>query len=202
MGTERMEADRPAAESMEDRGQARQPAGELTGNKEQTERLARQIFETYNAVQRKRNPGRALEYPRWEEAPETVRNANRRQAEGIFEKAALLGCEIVLASSAGDEVAEFTEEEIEFLARLEHEAWAEDRRRDGWSLGQRKDVARKQTPYLTGYDELSEEIKELDRDAVRNVIPLLRSMGLKVVRPGEGRQDAKKAARGSAEEGK
>lgn len=154
--------------------------GRTRTGEEQTERLARKIFEDYNALQRQRNPGRELEYPSWEEAPETVKKANRRQAAGIFEKAALLGYRAVPAGSKERGISAFSRQEIEFLARLEHKAWAEDRKRDGWSLGAFKDTGRRKTPYLTDYDALPEEIKELDRDAVRNVIPLLKSIGLKL----------------------
>jgi hypothetical protein len=34
--------------------------------------------------------------------------------------------------------------------------------------------------YIVPYEELTEEIKDYDRDTVRNMIPLINSVGLKV----------------------
>lgn len=41
-----------------------------------------------------------------------------------------------------------------------------------------KDAARKITPYLVPYDQLSEEIKEKDRDVIRNIPALLERIGM------------------------
>ena len=51
----------------------------------------------------------------------------------------------------------------------------------GWQSGP-KDTARKITPYLVDYAELSEEIKDYDRDAVRNLPKLIAMAGGRIRR--------------------
>ena len=93
-----------------------------------------------------------------------------RQAQGIYDKLALAGYTMRTKGAPGA-ITEFAPELVEAMARFEHDEWMKERIALGWTLGERN-VERKTTPYLIPYDDLSEEIKELDRDAVRN-IPLL-----------------------------
>ena len=51
-------------------------------------------------------------------------------------------------------------------------SWNVERAFAGWTLGE-KDVERKVTPYLVPYDDLPENIKDYDRDTVRNLSRLL-----------------------------
>ena len=44
----------------------------------------------------------------------------------------------------------------------------------------RKNAELKITPYLVPYEELTEDIKELDRDTIRGIPSLLHSVGLEV----------------------
>jgi hypothetical protein len=76
----------------------------------------------------------------------------------------------------------FSPDEIEALAVLEHERWVNDRKQAGWKRGPEKDVQRKRTPHLVSWDELSEDIRELDRNAVREIPELLLSAHLAIYR--------------------
>ena len=68
------------------------------------------------------------------------------------------------------------------MAEYEHELWVEERKKNGWIYGEVKDVEKQITPYLIPYNELTEEIKEYDRDTIRNIIPLLKMVGMAVYR--------------------
>ncbi|MBQ5328370.1 MAG: hypothetical protein J6J15_04205 [Oscillospiraceae bacterium] len=68
------------------------------------------------------------------------------------------------------------------MAEYEHELWVEERKKNGWTYGEVKDVEKQITPYLIPYNELTEEIKEYDRDTIRNIIPLLKMVGMAVYR--------------------
>ncbi|MEV7024288.1 DUF1003 domain-containing protein [Kitasatospora sp. NPDC093558] len=62
----------------------------------------------------------------WEELPEELREANRRQARRLGDRLAAVGCLMVPSSehapaADGPPPVDFTEEEAEVLARLEHE---------------------------------------------------------------------------------
>ena len=76
-------------------------------------------------------------------------------------------------------VKEFPPELVEFMAELEHEAWMQERLSRGWKLGERN-AEKKTSPYLVPYDQLSEEIKDYDRDAIRNIPALVERSGMAV----------------------
>ena len=45
-----------------------------------------------------------------------------------------------------------------------------------------KDVQKKLSPYLIPYDELPEDVRQMDRDAIDNILPLFHEIGLRVYR--------------------
>ncbi len=139
---------------------------------EQIELIARVIHERYRRNHPSVDP--------WETLPESLKHSNRSQAMAIPEKVASIGCRIgpLNGPSTG-----FTPAELERLARAEHDRWVRERRDAGWTLAPVKDLARKQSPYLVGWEELSEEVRELDRDAVRGMADALGRAGLGLYRP-------------------
>jgi len=48
-------------------------------------------------------------------------------------------------------------------------------------FGDQVDAVRKISPYLIPYDKLKDEIKDLDRDTIRNIPELLRRIEMKAV---------------------
>ena len=77
---------------------------------------------------------------------------------------------------------EFTREEIEQLARMEHERWMEERLANGWTVGP-KDIDKKTTPWLlVSYEELPDEEQEKDRESVRGIPEFLVKVRLAVRR--------------------
>lgn len=149
---------------------------------EQIEQLARKSFELYKD-HRNRN-GLPIEYERYEDQPETLLKSGRDQIRDIENKVSMLGYRIEPEQSVGseDRIDSFTAEEIETLAVYEHERWVKNRIDDGWQQGPVKDVDRKITPYLVSWDELTEQVKDYDREPVKNIIPLLSSAGYVISR--------------------
>lgn len=146
---------------------------------EQIERIARAIHERYR---RKRGEGQSHGDPSlgpWETLPEPLKHSNRSQAAAIPDKLRSIGCRI--ASLKGPP-ASFSSEELDRLARIEHERWVQERIDAGWTSAPVKDVARKQSPYLVGWKDLSEEIRELDRDAIQGIPEALAAAGLGLYR--------------------
>jgi hypothetical protein len=76
----------------------------------------------------------------------------------------------------------FTEDEIEIMAKMEHARWNEERLRDGWRWGKKRDIIKKTSPYLVGWSELPEDAKERDRQTVRKIPELLAKVGLEIQR--------------------
>lgn len=158
------------------------------------EALARSMHEAYLAVARRRgetvstNPSVRA----WEQLPETLRRANLDQARQIAEKVRVVGAHVVARSRDDGAPFAFTDHEVERLARLEHERWCADRRRDGWVLAPgEKDLDARATPHLVPWEQLDEHVRELDRVMVRGIPAFLAEAGLRVVRePGVATSEA------------
>ena len=142
------------------------------------EKMAKIIHDNYN--KKRKADGEAVKYPTWEGLPDTLKYSNIRQARSVYSKLAMCGFEVSahpLDSCA--EVAEFTPGQVEMLAREEHDEFVAERLANGWTHGDRDDE-KKQSPYLVPYTALTENVKDYDRDAVRNIFPMLRQLGLRV----------------------
>jgi len=144
------------------------------------EKLAAAIHDLYNQKQLERNPDQPLVHPNFSDLPDALKYSNLRQAQGIEKKLDLMGWEIRPEESAGDVISEIPDDIVETLAAFEHDEWMRERFGYGWTFGEVKDVEKKVSPYLVPYDELSEEIKNLDRDTIRNIPVLLGMIGMAV----------------------
>ena len=145
---------------------------------ENLELLAIEIHKFYNQKELDREPDKLLEYPNFSDLPDSLKYSNLRQAKGLAEKLDLIGYEILPAINEGEKLLEIPHEWVEKLAFLEHDRWMEERRKSGWSYGKVKNISQKVSPYLIPYDQLSEEIKEKDRDIIRSIPALLNRVGL------------------------
>jgi len=146
------------------------------------ERLAIAIHEMFNQKQLERHPNIPLAYPRFADLPDTLKYSNIRQARGIVDKLELMGWQMKPINSSGNSVKRMTSNEIELLAKMEHNEWVKERISTGWTYGKVKDVDRKISPYILPYEELTEEVKELDRDTIRNIPALLEMIGMAIYR--------------------
>lgn len=150
---------------------------------EKLDQSAKIIFNNYNQLNQ--SLGYGIDYAEWDTVPLTLQLSNIRQASQIFERLAASGR--VIRSGEGTSDA-FCEEgvlsEIERLAADEHDSWSCERAASGWTpcLG-KKNVENKKTPCFLEFDDLSEELKEYDRAAVRNCIEILEKVyGLHAVK--------------------
>lgn len=147
---------------------------------ENLEKLAIAIHELYNQKQLERHPEKPLEYPHFSDLTDSLKYSNLRQARDIADKLDMMGCEMRPAGSPGEILAEFDDQTVELLSAWEHDSWVRERMEYGWSYGRVKDVEKKISPYLVPYEELSEDIKDLDRDTIRNIPVLLGRIGMAV----------------------
>ena len=130
----------------------------------------------YNEKRLIEHPDEALQYPNYSDLPDDIKYSNMRQAGGIYEKLAMISCRLENKTGNG---YRFTDAEIEMLAEKEHDDWMKERIASGWTLGE-KDVDKKQTPYLVPYGQLPEEIKDYDRDVIRNIPEYVDMLGLEI----------------------
>lgn len=149
---------------------------------EHLEEIAKEIHEDYCNKQVERK-GADADITEWSQLTDSLKYSNIRQAMGIVHKLELIGCYLSEDGYPGDEIKEFETSTIEFLAQKEHDDWVEERRKNGWSYGEVKDVERKYSPYMIPYGQLTEDVKELDRDTIRNIIPIVNRRGLHVYKP-------------------
>ncbi|MEO0085071.1 MAG: RyR domain-containing protein [candidate division WOR-3 bacterium] len=178
-----------AAERRNDLDTARDLPTLLAGVGQQIERderdvIGRQIHEEYLRSQREKGdtPDENPSLVPWYRLPPHLRESNRRQADDIRRKLESIGCRIVPAAEAADEKFEFTSDELERLAKEEHDRWVREREADGWRFAPKKDVQRKLSPYLVPWEQLAEDIRDNDRNAVRAIPVVLAAAGLAVRR--------------------
>lgn len=111
----------------------------------------------------------------WELLPESLRASNRSQAGHVAEK--IRATRRVLLPDDGEPPDDFTEDEVQLLGRAEHDRWTSERVAAGWTPGPRDPVART-SPYLVPWEELDEDIREIDRQFVRALPGVLADAGL------------------------
>lgn len=142
------------------------------------ERLAEAVHDLYNQMQLARHPDRPLAHPTFADLPDDMKYSNLRQARAIPDKLALVGYVMRPARIGQPGIMEFPADVVEYLAMVEHEEWVQERVDSGWKYSERRDTEARLSPYLVTYDELPEEIREYDRDAIRNIPRLLAMIGM------------------------
>lgn len=68
----------------------------------------------------------------------------------------------------------------EKLAENTHDVWAAGRIAQGWTYGEERNDALRQTPCLVAYDELPESEKEYDRNTALQTLKLIVKLGYKI----------------------
>jgi len=144
--------------------------------------VAQAIHENYRAAKIKGSRTDDPAMASWEKLPDMFKESNLQQADDIFNKLRRIGCTVV--KTEGREVAKmtFTRDEIEVMAEMEHARWNVERLLDGWKWSTNRDVVKKTSPYLVGWVDLPEDIKEWDRETVRKIPEFLAEVGLEVHR--------------------
>lgn len=70
----------------------------------------------------------------------------------------------------------------EQIAENVHENWSAGRVAEGWTYGPVRDDAKKTTPCLVPYDQLSEEEKEYDRNTALQTLKLIVALGYQITK--------------------
>lgn len=92
-----------------------------------------------------------------------------------------IGCTVRPRADGEVEPQPLSDSDVEKLAEIEDARWNLERFMDGWKLGPKKDVMKKTSPYLVGWSDLPEHVREWDRQAVRRIPELLAMEGLEIV---------------------
>ncbi len=146
--------------------------------------LARAIHEEYRRKQKEKGETEATNpsLVSWEDLPDTLKHSNRRHAGYMGIKLAQIGCYIIPVTDLKPGLIEFTDEEIEKMAIMEHDHWVEERLESGWKFGPTKNIEKKLSPSLIPWEALSKEEKDKDREPVREMPAFLAGVGFQVCR--------------------
>jgi len=146
----------------------------------QLDNIAKRVHENY--IKKRKNENRNYEeMNEWENLSEDFKNSNKNQILFSIETLNNAGYGIKEVKEKGNiNFPEFTKEEIELMAEQEHGRWNIDRLANGWSYDSKKDINNKKSPYIVPYSELTEEIKDYDRDIARNFSKVLAEINLEI----------------------
>ncbi len=120
----------------------------------------------------------------WEDLAEGYRRSNREQAAHTDTKLAAVRSRRE-ASDDWEPLVSFTNEEVDELARMEHDRWLDERaahRHTFWRRVWPWSTTGDDHPDAKDFDDLDEEIQEIDKDFVRNTPLILAKLGYRIVR--------------------
>ena len=69
---------------------------------------------------------------------------------------------------------------LEAMAKNVHEIWAQERIKQGWTYGEKRDDAKKHHPGLIAYEDLPEEEKVYDRNTSVETLKLILKLGFRI----------------------
>jgi hypothetical protein len=149
------------------------------------EALARALHEQYLRDQEKlgRDASANPALTAWEKLTEALKETNRNAAGRVGVKLRAVGCDIAPLTDWDADTFQFTPEEVDRMAQMEHELWVSEHRALGWSVGPR-DPQKKTNPSMVNWDELPAEIQEANRGYTRALPATLARAGFQIYRLG------------------
>ncbi len=147
------------------------------------EQLAQAVHEEYLAGSPSVPAGTGLNRP-WAALDDDERELSRRRVDGIVGDLAAIGCELAPLRRWGGAALELTGEETDLLAAREHRRWYDDRTAAGWTHGAVRDDEQRRNPLLVPWEELPDDARRANVEAVRALQPMLVRSGFEVVRSG------------------
>ena len=69
---------------------------------------------------------------------------------------------------------------LEAMAKNVHEVWAQERIKQGWTYGEKRDDIQKHHPCLVAYEDLPEEEKDYDRNTSVETLKLILKLGFQI----------------------
>jgi len=148
--------------------------------------LAKAIHNDYISKQKEAgtfNPTKKASHQEWNTLSQNFKDQNRSQADNIMIKVRAIGGRLTSQKTSIPEY-HFTgnKDIVELLAMMEHHRWCAHLWLNGWQYGEVRNDANKIHTDLIPYDQLSEPVKQYDRDAIVNLPALLFRLGKKIVK--------------------
>ena len=116
----------------------------------------------------------------WEDLSEEFKESNRAQARSFAPKLNSIGYDYDAGDTPFPSVEAFDDETVILLAQNEHIRWMNEKFANGWVYAPVRDNAKKHHPLLVPWEQLPQEEKQKDINVAKNIIPMLKSIGLRV----------------------
>jgi len=143
------------------------------------ERLAQGKHKHFQAEHRQRFLQQEPAMTDWEKLPQSLKDSNL-EAVDYLERLLQAGG-LKLRKATGDTLTPLalSAEQIEIMAELEHGRWVVERLLAGWRQGSRAPEQRT-SPYLVAWADLTDDVRQWDRDSVATLPRLLATHGYEV----------------------
>ncbi len=145
------------------------------------ETLAMAMHNLY-VEQNKNDPKKKAALVPWVQLDESHKEQSRREANYVGKLLKEVSCELILLTELKEKHFQFTPEEAEKMAELEHERWYNHRIDEGWKYGEERDEARKMNNMLLPWADLPDESKEYNIDMINRLPELLEEVGFRIYR--------------------
>jgi len=106
----------------------------------------------------------------WHTLPEPERKSNRLQADHLKMKLRAVRC---VTTNVPNPNFQFTDEEAELMAKMEHERWRSNKIFEGWQGGLDRIEGAKVNPYIIDWQDLSEEERLSQVETIRRYPEIL-----------------------------
>jgi hypothetical protein len=109
----------------------------------------------------------------WDDLPQELKESSRAHADSVPQKLSLISCFLSNEQVGRVPIERFSEEEIEILAKNEHDRWNCERLQKQWHLGERA-LADRSSPFLKPWVDIPPDWKDVDRAIVASYPRILR----------------------------
>lgn len=147
---------------------------------EKWENIARGLHEEYLRTVREGKNESGPACVEWDELSDEYKLSNFRQAEQIPFKLEKIGCGIVPAKNEPPQIIQFEADEIDTLARNEHDLWMREKTERGWRSGSERDDEKKIHPCLVPWENLSDDDRQKDIMFSKEIPRILANAGFEV----------------------
>jgi hypothetical protein len=158
------------------------------------ELIARTLHRNYQIMRFNEDgaqPGSEPSLMPWDKLDENFKDANRDQARCIKRAVEREGYTLISRVTWDDPLTVFSADEIERMAIMEHQRWWDNRKKNGWTYGPKKDVPGKISPYMVPWEDLTEDIRDYDRKFVKIYPRILAMVALTLKKISAGIKEGK-----------
>ena len=117
----------------------------------------------------------------YSELSEDEKESNRNNVRDIPNKLASVGY-VMTKTKCNETPIKFKNDEIEILAKKEHERWMQEKLSTGWQYAKKTNRTKKLHKSLIPWEKLSEDEKEKDRALVKGIPKILVKAGYTIIK--------------------